>query len=198
METSMVWNQRKQQNQTITSYIKHLELMAKTKILPEHLQPMTKISIETKRFSSRGKCLILSLSIKQPRLNSLEQMTKKRQKLEINLELQQRLLIHREKHIKRALLHLQANLTKLLRSTLHHRKRILIPKQVHSKLMLKNSLLLKKLKQRVKVANSKEMQLLSWTLSALPQVVDRSILIRMPQLKNSIRLRVNQSLMQNV
>ena len=197
METSMVWNQRKQQNQTITSYIKHLELMAKTKILPEHLQPMTKISIETKRFSLREKCLTLSQSIMQPRLNSLVQMIKRRQKLEINLELYKQLLIHREKHIEKVLLHLQENLTKLLKSMPHHQRRILIPKLVHSKLMLKSSLQSRKLKQRVKVASSKEMQLPLWTLSALLQEVDQFISTKMPQQKNSIRLRANQYLMQN-
>ena len=159
---------------------------------------MTKISIETKRFSLREKCLKLSLSTMQPQLNSLVQMIKRRQKLEINLELYKLRLIHRGKHIEKVLLHLQENLTKLLKSMLQPQRRRLTSRQVHSKLMQKNSLQLRKLKQRVKVASSKEMQLLSWTLSNQLQVVDQSISTRMLQLRNLIRLRAIQSLMQSV
>ena len=118
--------------------------------------------------------------------------------MEINLELYKQLLIHREKHIEKALLHLQENLTKLLKSMLHHQKRILTPKQVLSKLILKNSLQSRKPKQRVKVASSKRMLLLSWTLNAQVQVVGQSISTRMLQPKNLIRLKAIQSLMQNV
>ena len=175
--------------------------MVKTQNLLQQWKPiwrMTKISIETKRFSLREKCPILSLSTMQPQLNSLVQMIKRRQKLEINLELYKLRLIHRGKHIEKVPLHSQENLTKLLKWTLLHQRRTSTSRQVHSKLMQKNSLQLRKLKQRVKVASSKEMQLLSWTLSNQLQVVDQSISTRMLQLKNLIKLRAIQSLMQSV